>query len=746
MNKEKINDLVNVWANAVGLTETRYINVIKSDIAKRCSMYEKEIPSISIKDDNCAAYIIKPVDGKYSIEDFLLNRLMLGLREVDFSDALEGNGGDYTARDKSLNINVGLLDSKINEKSARHTGLKGKNIQIIKKTIEHELGHCFKSSFTDGYKAPLGRGREQDDIYEKMISDLLSYKNGKYANQIKTVQELNHQGESDVVKTGVNDAKVNYQLDYRIKWIDELLNETEALELTNSNEVHEKWVLQDENGRDSSSGNYVDVYNYISGYSTFTGYGSILKSLLGKEDSFYAEYISSADIFNKFDEEYADMVQDVWGLNPKQVPPMRCIFLDFNDLVNGKFFNEKIMLKLDEFFAKCYEKKVNTIINQNNGILSQEFKDLTLKEIQTFKERLTTNDDPQKREALVHNVIFNNIKTRMTQLEIGNEQEKIGIDKQESIHQEKASPIENEKRMKFVNNFIQAYDDTETEYLYELRSKDEDFNIQRVQDIIETNGLNRMFTMDLDGKWIGTPQDEDFKVQYSQKQVSAMVRLLKAAQLLTDNKKLNPTGINYLEEFSSVPDIEYKLKQMHRDLKDSDSYMFELKETAKANRANGTLPNFPETPGEIEASDSSSTRSASGKGVKQEMGISASQAEKIEQAKNDARRQEDDSKRKEDEEEIITNNEESAKQQKKLSVQNVKRDISNSKVTNTEFVQSQEEIAEIKQRSSLLFRSKLGNLSAEEQQRLAILNAKYGEPEIRQSQSNMQRKSNGMGR
>ena len=38
-----------------------------------------------------------------------------------------------------------------------------------------------------------------------------------------------------------------------------------------------------------------------------------------------------------------------------------------------------------------------------------------------------------------------------------------------------------------------------------------------------------------------------------------MAQLLKAAQLLTNNKNLNPTGSTYLEEFSSVPSIESNL-------------------------------------------------------------------------------------------------------------------------------------------------------------------------------------------
>lgn len=610
MNKSKINDFINVWAEVVGLTgeeNKKYRNFIKTDIARRCEMYEQTIPTISTKDDSCNAYIIKPVNGQYSFEDFLLNRLMLGLREVSFRGALEGNGGEYVAHDKSLNINEGELDSLAKEKATRHKGLQGKNVQIIQKTIEHELGHCYKSLFTNGFKAPLGKGREQDEMYKKLIVALSKFESGKYASQIKSLKDFDLESDSDVIKTGVGDSRASYSGDSRFTWIDEVLNETEALELTNSNDVHEIWHLQDENGRDSSSGNYVNVYNYLSGYRPFTGYGPILKSLLGKENTFRAEYISSVDIFKQFDQEYADIVQDVWGLDPQKYPPMKCIFMDFDDIRSRKHFDENIMLKLDEFFAKCYERKVEKIMAQGN--LSPELRESTLKEIETFQSRLTTNDDPNKRDALAHNVIFNNIITRINEISIQNSQPDIIVDnksQQQGVAQQdnQQSGKTDSPKMKFVKGFIQAYDDTEEEYQYEKRANDDLMDIKRLQEIIETNGMNRMLTVDLDGKWIGRPGDEDFKVQYSQKQVSAMARLLKVAQLLTESKKLNPDGRNYLEEFTNIPDIEYKLKQMKDDFKDENSYMYDLRQRARDNRANGTIPSYPPTLAEIDASDS----------------------------------------------------------------------------------------------------------------------------------------------
>lgn len=707
MNKSKINDFINVWAEVVGLTgeeNKKYRNFIKTDIARRCAMYEQAIPTISTKDDSCNAYIIKPVNGQYSFEDFLLNRLMIGLRDVSFIGALEGNGGEYIAADKTLNVNTGTIDSLARDKAKSHTGLQGKNVQIVQKTIEHELGHCYKSLFNNGFKAPLGNGREQDEMYKKLIAALSKFENGKYASQIKSLEDFDLEEYSSVIKTGVSDSKVTYDYDARFGWIDELLNETEALELTNSNDIHDTWPLQDENGRDSVSANYVNVYNYLSGYRSFTGYGPILKSLLGKENTFRAEYISSVDVFKQFDHEYADIVQDVWGLDPKKYPPMKCIFMDFDDLLNNKPFDENIMLKLDEFFAKCYERKVEKVMAQGNGNLSPDLREQTLREIETFQARLTTNDDPNKRDALSHNVIFNNLKTRINELSIQNSQPKITEDdksqKQEEAQQDNyQSGRTDSPKMKFVKGFIQAYDDTEEEYQYEKRANDDVMDIKRLQEIIETNGMNRMLTVDLDGKWIGRLGDEDFKVQYSQKQVSAMARLLKVAQLLTESRKLNPEGRNYLEEFTNIPDIEYKLKQMKADFKDENSYMYDLRQRARNNRANGNTPSYPPTPAEINASDSLTPEI---------------QQDTIEQSKG-------------------------------ISISNVKSSISKGKVTTQETQSATQDIKKLMEIKRLQIVQRTGQTLTPEQKQLLDEHIRQtNEAQVRFRNQQNQKKSNGL--
>ncbi len=300
---------------------------------------------------------------------------------------------------------------------------------------------------------------------------------------------------------------------------------------------------------------------------------------------------------------------------------------------------------------------------------------------------------------------------------------------------------DSKRRMIFVEGFIQTYNETETELQYEYRKKFEAKDIQRVQEIIRINGLNVMLTADLDGNLVEKAVGE-FKRQYSEKQVSAMAQLLKAAQLLTNNKNLNPTGRNYLEEFSSVPSIESKLKQMKEDFNDKDSYMSKLKKESMVNRLNGTLPKFPKTQGEIDVA-SSTVRDSDGPVLKQEMGITDEQVEKMKQEEEYAKHQADDKKRKASEEEKTENNEKFT-QQKKLGFSFLRRELSNSDVTTSEVVQTQKEIAERKQMQALSIKSKAEHLSTEEQKIFDMLRAKY---EItQQEQSNDRKKSKGIER
>lgn len=155
--------------------------------------------------------------------------------------------------------------------------------------------------------------------------------------------------------------------------------------------------------------------------------------------------------------------------------------------------------------------------------------------------------------------------------------------KEKSENQEEVK-LDLNVQKKFASGLVKAYMKTEKEYQKEQRETYEEADKDRVLEILRTKGMNRNLFADLDGKWIGTPEDTDFKVEYSQKQVSAMARLLRAAQLLSADKVANSSGRDYFSELVAVPNIGYKLSQMQEDFKDSSSYIYELREEAKATK------------------------------------------------------------------------------------------------------------------------------------------------------------------
>ena len=413
----KIDDFVNIWAKSINLEKDNVIKMIKYDIIRRCRMYGGIYPTISVEDDDCKAYIIKPTNGKYSLEDFLLNRLMLGIRGVYFSPdymLADRSAAEYVSYYKSLNIDTNAMFNFLSS-----NGFSKEDISaILIKTIGHELGHCFKTSFTDGYKALPGSFYEgaasgwQNDIYKQLIDNLRSFENGKYADLVITKDELIEKY-SEVKKTGIKDSeKTHYYA--QLEFIDELFNEGEALDLYGAKKQGEQG-LRDDEGNISSSGNYVDVYNFDCGYSTFTAYYPILKTLIG--NNFYTEYISSVKAFETFDTEYKDIFmeeyKEIYDTDQlDELTPTVILQAEFLKLIKNRY-NEKITLTLDKVLARCFEKKVDDLLERKNGILSGKSSDNILNMISVFKSKMTKNADEEKHNSLPHIVVFSRTESKV---------------------------------------------------------------------------------------------------------------------------------------------------------------------------------------------------------------------------------------------------------------------------------------------------------------------------------------------
>lgn len=124
-----------------------------------------------------------------------------------------------------------------------------------------------------------------------------------------------------------------------------------------------------------------------------------------------------------------------------------------------------------------------------------------------------------------------------------------------------------------------------------------------------------------------------------------------------------------------------------------------------------------------------------GQALKQEMGISPAQAQKIQEEQEFSEHEEHDKKKKEEQQKSEESN------SPKLPISKVDRTVTRGKVTTSEVNHSQKAMAEIREMSQLMF---LGSRATEEQKRrLEQLRGIY---QVNQNQQNQQRQSNGMGR
>lgn len=140
-----------------------------------------------------------------------------------------------------------------------------------------------------------------------------------------------------------------------------------------------------------------------------------------------------------------------------------------------------------------------------------------------------------------------------------------------------------QRKMKWINEYVKDYNDTEVPTAYALRSNCEDENIRRVLESIRTSKF-------IEGFDNNAEKYKDDPSWYMGKVAPSMARLIKAAQSLTIDG-----GINYVEQFTAIPEVNKILVQI-RD----NEYSKQKHNEAEENRKNGNLPKYRRTRAEID--------------------------------------------------------------------------------------------------------------------------------------------------
>ena len=416
VNKDNLNDIESIERKIYELLTCyfytdivptdEYIEYITLGIINRYYMYKDVYPKISTSEDSFTSYAIKDHNGYYNLEDFLLNRLFNNLKKVYIDHDQSTTISSYQSINKAIYFAKDAF-SKYILNTLNGDKFKNKYLKkFIASIFDHELGHALKNRTFNGISLyhdnrailyenlidildedneelldyiPIERIKSDNEIYINILQGLRTVYNYKYKDMIKSDDDINF-------GIGYNQMSLeNY------RYLNELFQEVESRYYMSSfDEPNYKRLI-------GKNDNYINITRPFSSYSAIFNYGDILLSLIGLKDFFQVTYLDSNKVLKKFNNNYRTISRSIFN---NKLSAINNVNITLEKIVNKK--REKDYLKLDLFLTKCYEQKINEILE--NKISIKEI-DKLLIDTNTIMLKLTLN----KSSNLAHTIILKNI-------------------------------------------------------------------------------------------------------------------------------------------------------------------------------------------------------------------------------------------------------------------------------------------------------------------------------------------------
>ncbi len=381
MNLQRIDDYINAYAKAIGMPE-EYIEYVKELMKRRIEKYEKIYPYITTKEDDYDKYIIKPKNGIYTTEDFLLNRLMRNVWYVESGPQTEGQ---YNMDGMSISFNKEKIEQTLKERFPDNY-IQSEEMKNIarKKIISHELGHALQTSYT---KSALNNIHKS--IYKKIIEEIQKINNGQYRSEINTYEQINkikfgkieHFIHSGILyATDVSNVR-NYREVNGIVDLNEIFNETESLETVDAKIQGKKYYRND---------TYYNIRNGESSNCDITNYGDIIKMLLGDKLTFVGMYINPSILYQIFNKRYRRIFQEEFESNKT---PIEILSNSIKKIKETQSYEERI--KLETALTKCFERRIKKQIGQADPITLQS-------RVEYFRTMVLNSENAIIRHSLEH--------------------------------------------------------------------------------------------------------------------------------------------------------------------------------------------------------------------------------------------------------------------------------------------------------------------------------------------------------
>ena len=393
MDLEKIYDFIDAYSKALQIDD-EYKAILKELIPKLVEKYSKIYTKIPVEQDNDNKYIIKPVDGKYSIEDFFLNRLMRNVLLLNIGSIGNREKGGFIDSKQTIELDIELIDKQLQGVISKNNPQYQELSKIAKKkVIMHEFEHALQTQYKpEAFVYVFG-----EKNYKKIFAEVSKIKNGKYKNLIIGEDEFNRnlsKCDSSIMSDVKHDGMLDKDMDYTFyENVNEIFNETEALEMADA-KVQDKKVYPD--------GTYFVRKNNESSNRNITNYGYLIKVLLDEKNTFKGMYFNPQKMFTTFNKRYGEIFEEIYG---KDSDAWNTLVQQINEI--KKTNSQEMHLKLQYVLARCLEKKIEH--DMQKGIPTEELK----KNYMIFKNYALWNDKKDKRDKMEHIQILKSIREKV---------------------------------------------------------------------------------------------------------------------------------------------------------------------------------------------------------------------------------------------------------------------------------------------------------------------------------------------
>ena len=388
-----LSDIISEIVDVYGLNSACK-KILEKNILKRVELYAGVSPILTSE-----TRIIKNPEDTIG---FFLNRLINNIRKYNIETELnlDGGKGEYIDTYQQLNMHSFESIKRVtrDKMSSRISAIDDKTLNLATaKVFDHEVGHALQTSF----EGTIG-------VDDRNFKNLLDRLNKKYPSIFNSYDDLVPENLS-IQKKGMkvtrkNDkyakARAFYAPNAYSTHLDEIFNEEEALAVTNVLNPQMEYNYGDDFSR--------PIYNYESSNYRITPYATMMKILLGNKRTFHSMYIDSISTYVYFD-EFLSESSEVFKDNK---PPMINILKALESIKSGKNMSEVASqsLKLDLFFAKCLETKINKVISSQT--LSGDQIDVLLSKVDMFQEQLIKSSKKLKTSTIISGLKkkLNNLK------------------------------------------------------------------------------------------------------------------------------------------------------------------------------------------------------------------------------------------------------------------------------------------------------------------------------------------------